>query len=156
MRIFLAAFTALLITVSVSAQPGKGTAAPDIQLPNTKGVVTTLTSLKGKVVLVDFWASWCGPCRRAMPALRELYKKYNKKGFEIYAISLDTEKDSWKTAIFEDGSKWLHVIDVQGDVASKWNVQYIPNSFLISKDGKVITVNADEAELESQLKKLLG
>ena len=156
MKLIVSVITALIITVGAVAQPAKGTAAPEVKLPDAKGNLTALSSLKGKVVLVDFWASWCGPCRRSMPALKETYKKFKDKGFEVYGISLDTDANDWKKAVFEDNTKWLHVIDKQGDIATAWHVQYIPNSYLIDKDGKVVAVNASEEELNKLLQKLLG
>ena len=140
----------------VKAQPKVGSVAPDITLPNAKGVSTSLSSLKGKVVLIDFWASWCGPCRRSMPDLRALYKKYKDKGFEIYGISLDDNPVNWKRAVFEDGIKWLQVSDAKGEVAGKWEVNFIPNTYLIDKEGKVIAINASHGALEQMLQKLLG
>jgi len=156
MKLMVSAIAALLLSTTIYAQTEKGAEAPDIQLPNVKGEITKLSSLKGKIVLIDFWASWCGPCRKSMPRLRELYKKYKDKGFEIYGISLDTEKDSWKKAIFEDGIKWSQVIDIEGNVATKWQVQYIPTSYLLDKSGRVVAINAEGAELEKLLQKLLG
>lgn len=156
MKLIVSAFIALIVSASVTAQPKQGTAAPDIVLPNAKGTATTLSSLKGKVVLIDFWASWCGPCRRSVPALKALYKKYKDKGFEIYGISLDENKNQWQKAVAEDGTQWLHVIDTEGNVATQWKVQYIPNAYLLDKQGKVVVVNAGEEELDKLLQKLLG
>ena len=146
----------VLMVFAVKAQPKVGSTAPDIQLPNTKGATISLSSLKGKIVLIDFWASWCGPCRRSIPGLKEVYKKYKDKGFEIYGVSLDSDANDWKRAMFEDGIKWLQVNDSKGDVAGKWEVNYIPNTFLIDKEGKIIAVNANERALQELLQKLLG
>lgn len=156
MKLIVSVLATLLIVTVANAQPKTGEAAPDIKLPNAKGVVTSLSSLKGKVVLIDFWASWCGPCRRTFPALTKLYKKYNSKGFEIYGVSVDADKNDWKKAVFEDNIKWLQVHDTDGKVAQSWKLQYIPNTYLLDKDGKVIVVNATEPQLEELLQKLLG
>ncbi|WP_153797143.1 TlpA family protein disulfide reductase [Foetidibacter luteolus] len=146
----------MLLVFGLKAQPKVGTVAPDIELPNAKGVATKLSSLKGKVVLIDFWASWCGPCRRSVPGLKTIYKKYKDKGFEIYGVSLDSDSNDWKRAIFDDGVKWLQVLDLKGDTAGKWDVNYIPNTFLIDKEGKLVAINANHDALDQLLQKLLG
>jgi thiol-disulfide isomerase/thioredoxin len=151
---------ALLIVVSsytcLLAQPPIGSKVPEIELPGTTGTKVKLSSLKGKVVIIDFWASWCGPCRRSMPALKAVYKKYKDKGLEIYGISLDDNNAAWDKAVKEDRTPWLHVIDREGGIARKWGIQYIPTSFLLDKEGKLIAVNTEKEELEKLLKQLLG
>jgi thiol-disulfide isomerase/thioredoxin len=104
--------------------------------------------LKGKVVLIDFWASWCVPCRKTIPSLKKVYSQYKEKGFEIYGISLDTEADSWKDAVKHNGITWLQVLDANGETAGVWNVNYIPNTFLLDKTGKIVAVNPTEEELQ--------
>jgi len=138
------------------AQPSVGDRAKEITLPDTKGKEISLSSLKGKVVLIDFWASWCGPCRRSVPDLKKTYEKYQSKGFEIYGVSLDADKFAWKVAIKEDHVNWIHVNDAKGFVAGLWNVEYIPNTYLLDQDGKILAVNPSHAELEVLLQKLLG
>ena len=147
---------AFFIAVLSFAQPNVGDKAKEITLPDVKGKNISLSSLKGKVVLIDFWASWCGPCRKKVPEIKKTYAKYQPKGFEIYGISLDDDAASWKQAIKEDHVNWLHVIDAKGDVAGLWNVNYIPNTFLIDKTGKIIAINPSHEELNALLQKLLG
>ena len=157
MKKILPFIIALFVSVQCFAQyPAVGAAIQDIKLPNEKGSKVSLSSLKGKVVVLDFWASWCGPCRRSMPDLKAIYEKYKGKGLEVYAVSLDQEKKDWKKAITEDATTWIHVIDIDNAVGVKWQIQYIPNTFLIDKDGKVVSINANHAALEQQIEKLLN
>lgn len=153
MKTIIALLVVLLTGSAVMAQ--SGVAMPEIQLPDANGHTVKLSSLKGKVVLVDFWASWCGPCRMSMPHLKKLYSEYKDKGFEIYGISLDESAGSWKRAVKEDGTAWLHVIDTEGRTAQQFKVNYIPTSYLLDKDGKVIAVNADKDALDKLVKKAL-
>ena len=145
----------LFVSVASFAQPSVGEKASEISLPDTKGSNLSLSSLQGKVVLIDFWASWCGPCRRSEPELKKLYEKYQSKGFEIYGISVDEDKFAWKTAIKQDKINWLHVNDDKGVVAGKWNVMYIPNTYLLDKTGKVVAVNPSHQQLDELIQKLL-
>lgn len=153
-RIFIVVFLFAVICNSSFAQTvHEGQKAADIILPNTKGDSIALSSsLKNnKYVLIDFWASWCGPCRRAMPGLKKLYSKYHDKGLEIYSISLDENVNAWKRALFEDGTKWLHVIDQQGNTANNWGVSFIPNTYLLDDKQNIIAINAEPDELDKYL-----
>jgi len=157
MKYMFTLLAATCISLSCLAQqPVVGGAAPNINLPDTKGKKIDLTSLKGKVVVLDFWASWCGPCRRSMPDLKAIYEKYKGKGLEVYAVSLDTEKKDWVKAIKEDATTWLHVIDADNAIGKKWEIQYIPNTYLLDKEGNVVSINANHAALEQQIGKLLN
>jgi peroxiredoxin len=135
-----------------------GQPAPDIALPNPSGKVLKLSDLKGKIVLLDFWASWCGPCRRANPAVVTAYNKFNKKGFEIYSVSLDKDRDKWVDAIAQDHLGWdYHVSDLKfwnSQAAQLYKVQAIPQQFLIGRDGKIIATAQAGGSLEAQLEKL--
>jgi len=136
-----------------------GDVAPEIYLPNLNGKSVSLYSLRGKYVLVDFWASWCGPCRYENPNLVKLYSKYKEKGLEIYGVSLDQDKESWENAVKKDGITWIQVSDL-----SQWNsvvvplyqLEVIPASFLLNKDGKIIASYLRGPDLENTLKQLLG
>ena len=148
----------LLSTIIAVAQPKIGEQSPDIALPDVNGAVQKLSDLKGKVVLIDFWASWCGPCRRANPGLVELYSKYKSKGFEIYGVSIDDKKDAWKKAIAADKITWKQVNEAGGwdaPIALKWKLEQIPASFLLDQQGKVIALDPGKDDIEAQLKKLL-
>lgn len=131
----------------------------DFTVVDPKGDSLQLSSLKGKVFLLDFWASWCGPCRVSNRQLVKLYSKYRESGFEIFGVSLDEHKSDWKRAIAKDKITWLQGNDSGGWdalVAAKWNVEAIPASFLIGKNGNVVAVNLEKNELENKIKELLG
>src|SRR3982750_4477042 len=124
-------FVVLFTSIAGFAKPSVGEKAYEVSLPDAKGTDVNLSSLQGKVVLIDFWASWCGPCRRSEPALKKIYSQYQSKGFEIYGISVDEDKSAWKMAVKEDKLEWIHVNDSNGKVAGKWNIMYIPNTYLL-------------------------
>lgn len=153
------ALTLLLIAVlHVAAQPRIGQQAYEIMLPDEKGDVQKLSDHKGKVVLIDFWASWCGPCRRANPGLAMLYSMYKTKGFEIFGVSIDDEAKAWKKAIKADRISWKQVNAPGGwdaPVALQWNLVQIPASFLIDQQGNVIAIDPTKEEIEKHLKNVL-
>ena len=137
-----------------------GVTAPDISLPGPNGKTHTLSALRGKVVLLDFWASWCGPCRRSNPHVVEMYSKYKSKGFEVFSVSLDKPdgKEKWMEAIKQDGLVWEnHVSDLKFwdcAPAATYGVRSIPKTFLIGKDGKIVAVDP-RTNLEQELLKVL-
>ncbi len=152
---FLLAFILFSVTQSCSAQPAEGSQAKNIVLPDINNHNIDLASLKGKVVLIDFWASWCRPCRQTVPGLKKLYIQYHDKGFEIYSISLDEDKSAWKKAIEQDQSTWIHVNDNAGVIATQWSISYIPSTFLLDKSGKIIAVNEEPKDLSEYIDKLI-
>jgi peroxiredoxin len=154
----------LLITIlfaasfSAEAQIRQGYDAPDIALPTATGDTIHLSSLKGKVVLLDFWASWCGPCRSSNKELTKIYPRYKEKGFEIFSVSLDDDKEKWIKAIKKDKINWLQVNDGGGwyaNTAIKWNINAIPTSYLVDKNGILVAMDLEGKELEKALKVLL-
>lgn len=157
-RIFIACLLLLVTSVAAHAQPKKGEKAPEIAIPDVEGKTVKLSSLKGKVVLIDFWASWCGPCRKAMPGLRKLYAANKSKGFEIYGISLDERKGDWTKAMGADKITWIQVNEPGGwesATAKAWNIEHLPSSFLLDKQGKIVAVDPSEAQLKELLSSLL-
>lgn len=136
-----------------------GQEAPEINLPSPQGTNIALSSLKGKIVLVDFWASWCGPCRKEMPNVVKAYAKYKDKGFEIYGVSLDQEMDRWVQAIKQDGITWPQVSDLKHwdcEPAKQYGVTSIPATFLLDKDGKIIAKNLRGEDLEKAIENALA
>ena len=134
-----------------------GSLAPEINLPQPNGAPLTLSSLRGKYVLVDFWAAWCAPCRRENPNVVQLYNRYQDKGFEILGVSLDRTKEAWLSAIEEDGLDWKHVSDLKyfhNEAAQEYQVQAIPATYLIGPEGKIIAKNLRGESLEKKLKEL--
>lgn len=145
--------------VKAMSATGLGQAAPEINLPGPDGTPIALSSLKGKVVLIDFWASWCGPCRKEMPNVVKAYAKFKNKGFEIYGVSLDKEKDRWVEAIAKDGITWPQVSDLMqwgSEVVKLYNIQGIPYTVLIDKEGKILAKNLRGEELEKKLTEVLN
>jgi peroxiredoxin len=135
-----------------------GSSAPEITLNDTTGKAVALSSLRGKYVLIDFWASWCGPCRSENPNVVRMYNKYKDKGFTIYGVSLDKTKADWQRAIRNDNLPWTHVSDLkfwQSVAAQQYGVQAIPATFLLDKEGKIIAKNLRGDALEQKLEELL-
>jgi thiol-disulfide isomerase/thioredoxin len=131
---------------------------PEIKMPDIKGEMFELSSLRGKYVLVEFWASWCGPCRIQNPSLRKVYKKYHDKNFEIVAITLDTDVLKWKKAVEKDKLTWIQLGDLKGwdnSLARQWGINAIPFNFLIDKEGKIIAYDLRGKQLGKKLDKIL-
>jgi peroxiredoxin len=135
-----------------------GSVAPDIALNTPDGQTVKLSSLKGKYVLIDFWASWCGPCRRENPNVVKMYNRFKGKNFEIFGVSLDDNKDKWLAAIEKDGLTWKHVSDLKGwqsAGAAAYQVSAIPATFLVDTEGKIVAKNLRGDDLERKLSEVL-
>jgi thiol-disulfide isomerase/thioredoxin len=141
-----------------------GTFSPGFEAPDLAGMTPdsnsfSLNQLRGKIVMIDFWASWCGPCRRENPNVVANYKKYNEKGFDILGVSLDREIGAWRKAIQQDGLPWHHISDLKGwqsAHAALYSVTSIPQTVLLDREGKIIARNLRGEELGNKLKELFG
>jgi len=136
-----------------------GSPAPDITGPDPDGKEHSLSDYRGKVVLIDFWAGWCGPCRKENPNLVRLYAEYKDKGFEIFGVSLDRTRESWVNAIKADGLTWPQVSDLkywQSELSKEYKVSSIPHTVLIDQEGRIIAKKLRGQALEDRLKLLLG
>ena len=136
----------------------KGKKAPEIALPNPQGDTVRLSSLEGNVVLVDFWASWCGPCRKESPNLVKTYSKYKDEGFEIYSVSLDRSRKNWVKAIEDDHLDWTHVSDLKywnSLVVDLYGFSGIPHTVLLDEQGRVIAKNLRGEALGEKLEEVL-
>jgi len=149
----------------VSREKGKqaleapGAEAPEIELPSPSGSMIKLSSTRGKYVLVDFWASWCGPCRKENPNLVKAYNLYKNKGFQIFQVSLDKTREDWVKGIEQDNlSQWIHVSDLKywnSMVVPLYKIESIPFNLLLDKDGRVLASNLRGEKLQSTLAEIL-
>lgn len=141
------------------AKVAGGTVAPDFTFNTPDGKPLALSSFKGKVTLVDFWASWCGPCRKENPNVLRVYKKYHSKGFDVLGVSLDDNKEKWTDAIKKDGLVWNHVSDLKGwdsEACKLYGIEAIPFTVLLDKEGKIVAKSLRGPALEKKLEELFG
>jgi thiol-disulfide isomerase/thioredoxin len=144
--------------VDLERKTAIGFPAPEIALPDVDGTIRKLSSLKGKVVLIDFWASWCGPCRKENPNVVAIYNKYHEKGFEVFSVSLDKERAGWLAAIAKDNLIWPnHVSDLKywkSEGAATYGVTSIPYTVLVDKKGRIVAKKLRGEDLENKVKEL--
>ncbi|MCS6992088.1 MAG: AhpC/TSA family protein [Chitinophagales bacterium] len=136
-----------------------GDLVPDIEMQDVHGKLIKLSSLRGKIVLLDFWASWCGPCRMENPNIVRAYEQYKNKGFTVFSVSLDVDRNRWIAAIEKDKLSWpYHVSELKGwqsPICQVYNIRSIPASYLLDRDGRVVAVNPRGSALEAALAQLL-
>lgn len=144
--------------IGIAFRTAIGRQAPDFTQNNAEGKPISLRSLRGKYVLVDFWASWCGPCRAENPNVVKVYNTYKDKNFEILGVSLDEDRKAWLGAIEKDKLTWLHVSDLKGwqnEVAILYNVEAVPQNWLVDPNGIIIAKNMKGEELREKLLELI-
>lgn len=139
--------------------PENGTVAPDFTLESNDGTTISLSDLKGKVIIVDFWASWCGYCKAENPNVVRMYNQYHDQGLEVLGISIDQNKEDWKMAITEQQLPYLHVIDTQAwnaQTVMDYGVNSIPHLALIDRNGNLVATSDQIGLLEIEMLKLLA
>ncbi|SDD25961.1 TlpA family protein disulfide reductase [Niabella drilacis] len=166
MNRILCTLISLLFAVTTAAQstPLKtGSIAPEITLPRMDGSMFALSSLKGRLVLIDFWATWCAPCVKEQPQLKALYEKFApevKEGkFEIIGVSLDKDKSTWKKTVDRLKINWVQVSDLKfwrSPVAKDYGIEELPFNVLVDEQNKIIAINLHEKELENLIQRRLG
>jgi len=145
--------------VAVLKTVATGMPAPDFTMNDTSGVPVTLSSKFGKVLLVDFWAAWCGPCRQENPNVVAAYRKYNDKGFDVFGVSLDRTREEWIKAIHDDTLTWTHVSDLkywENEAAALYGVNAIPGNFLLDREGKILARNVRGEDLHVKLEEFFA
>jgi peroxiredoxin len=144
--------------IRIDKKMGIGTTAPSFTQNDTQGKPVSLKDFRGKYVLIDFWASWCHPCRAENPAVVKVFNEYKDKNFTIIGVSLDSVKENWLEAIKKDGLTWTHVSDLKGwknVVAEQYHVVGVPQNYLLDKEGKIIAKDLHGKALTKKLAELL-
>jgi peroxiredoxin len=150
---------AILSKIKNYASLNIGGNAPDFSAPNPEGKMTSLKQSLGKITIIDFWASWCGPCRAENPNVLKLYNEFHSKGLNIIGVSLDKEATKWKEAIAKDKLPWIHVSNLkfwEDPIAQLYNIKSIPATYILDSKGKIIAKDLRGEELNTKITVLLG
>jgi peroxiredoxin len=155
--VFVMAITLLGLAVSCRAQ-GAGSNPPDFTVTDISGAKVTLSDLKGKVVLLDFWATWCPPCRVEVPHLLDIHKRFRHKPFVLISVSLDRDLEAARRFVREKGMDWVHVIEAGAarELAEKYQVEYIPATYVIDRKGKIASMQLRGSDLKNKIDELLN
>jgi thiol-disulfide isomerase/thioredoxin len=147
----------LLVGISILGYAATGNAPPDFSVTDASGTTLTLSKLKGKVVLLDFWATWCPPCRAEVPNLIDIQKSFGDRKFVLISVSLDRDLDAARRFVKEKGMNWVHVIDgaAAGALAEKYQIRYIPSTFVIDREGNMAASQLRGGELKDKIAALL-
>ncbi len=151
---YIILITGVMLSFSLHAQLAVGTQAPALELPDASGKKQSLASYQGKWVLVDFWASWCMPCRASNRAVRKFYPQWKQKGIEVFGVSLDEDRADWLRAVKQDRITWVQVntpAQWDSDVVVKWQFSQIPTTYLIDPKGVIRAVDPDLGKILSMI-----
>ena len=132
-----------------------GSVAPDFQGTTLEGTTVSLHGIKAKLKLIDFWASWCGPCRQEMPNVSKIYKKYHEAGLEIIGVSLDRKADEWAKALKEEKMAWPNIMDEQQQIGARYFVRGIPHTILLDENNRILVKDLRGKALEKKIAELL-
>lgn len=146
---------AIVQQIAVFRQVEPGSVAPDFKGSTAEGETISLHGIKAKLKLIDFWASWCAPCRQEMPNVSKVYKKYHESGLEIIGVSLDSKKPDWLKAMKDDKMTWLNILDEQQQISARYLVRGIPHTILLDENNRIIAKDLRGKELEKKIAELL-
>jgi thiol-disulfide isomerase/thioredoxin len=158
--LIVGAALALAVMSAAAGAPGIGQGAPEFELPGTGGMVK-LSDLRGKVVYVDFWASWCGPCKQSFPWLNEMHARYGAQGFEVVGVNVDTRRSDANQFLAQVPARFTLAFDARGETPGRYAAKGMPSSYLVGRDGTIVAMHVgfrveDKGRIESEIRRALG